>query len=87
MAVMFHSILTQGIFLNINVSQGSVATCLRCGRTCKFTTESVSEKNCENQLVFDEFAGKSIDPSGSFFDSKCRNISPTIAAELAILHV
>ena len=31
--------------------------------------------------------GKSIDPSGSFFDSQCRIIGPTIAAELAVLNV
>jgi len=30
------------------------------GGCCKFTSESVSEKNCENRLTFGEIMGKSL---------------------------
>ena len=57
-------------FSDIHISQGSVATCLRCGQIfkhvcCKFTTKSISE----NWLTFGEVMGKSL--VFCFFDSQC----------------
>ena len=44
MAVCFNYFWSIAIFLNIDISQNSVATCLRCGGIlricCKFTTKS-----------------------------------------------
>ena len=64
------------LFSDIYVSQCSAATRFKCDRIfnkllyCKFTNESVSEKNCENQSKFDEVMGNSR-VACFFFDSQC----------------
>ena len=63
-------------FLNIDISQGSVATRLRCGGifkyelVAKFTSESTGEKIFENRLTFGEVMGKSL-VSCFFFETQC----------------
>jgi len=51
-------------FLNIDISQGSAATCLRCGGifTNVFLANllSLSVKNFQNRSTFNEVKGKSI---------------------------
>jgi len=38
--------------LNADISQGSVATCLRCGGACKFTGKSVDERILKSGQYF-----------------------------------
>ena len=63
---MLYSVVEHGNFLNIDISQGSVATCLRCGRIFHnvliFDANllSLSGKHFENRSTFNEVKGKSI---------------------------
>jgi len=74
MAICFNYFLRMAIFLNIDISQGSVATYLRCGGI--FTYEFVA--NVSLSLLAKEF-WKSVNIWGScgqefsvlFFDSRC----------------
>jgi len=52
-------------FSGIHISQGSVATYLRCGGILKYefvanSPLSLPAKNCENRLLFGEVMGKSL---------------------------
>ena len=69
-----HSILEHGNFLNSEISQGSLATRLKCGEMftndfCKFTNESVSEIILRNRWHLVKLLQKS---NVLFFsDSQC----------------
>jgi len=71
---LLHSGLEHGNFLNSDISQGSVATRLRCGGIvneefcCKFTTESVSEKFWTSVNIWRSYWQ---DYSGLFFSTQC----------------
>jgi len=66
---LLQSVLEHGDFLNIDISQGSAATCLRCGGIFKYgfitnfyrvlTVKKEVEK-IENRLTFGEAMDKSI---------------------------
>jgi len=65
MTVCFNYFLNVAIFLNIDISQGSVVTCLRCGGIFKYGfitnfLRSLMVKDFENRLTFDEVTDKSI---------------------------
>ena len=70
---MLHLLLKHCDFLNINISQGSVATCLGCGAVFKYDFVanflSLTVKELENQLTFGEVTDRSI--VSCFFDSQC----------------
>jgi len=61
-------------FFNIDISQGSVATRLRCGGIFKYELVanlpvSLRSKNLENRLAFGEVMGKSL--VSCFFETQC----------------
>ena len=65
MAVCFNYFLSIAIFLNIDISQGSVMTRLRCVGIFKYELVanlpvSLLVKNSENRLTFREVMGKSL---------------------------
>ena len=65
MAVCFSYFLSIAIFLNIDISQGSVATRLRCGGIFKYDYLQIYQwvyqwKNFENRLTFGDVMGKSL---------------------------
>ena len=70
-------------FFCIRISHGSVATCLKRGGIlcCKFTTESASEKNCENRIIVSEVMAKSL-VSCFFSHSRC-SLNMTLPAAAA----
>ena len=60
--------------MNIDISQSSVATRLRCGRIFKYKLVanlpvSLPVKNFENRLTFGEVMGKSL--MSCFFETQC----------------
>jgi len=66
-------------FANINVSQGSEATYVRCSGifnilkyafNCKFTKESSSEKICKSVKIWQNYNHESVAP---FFGPLCSN--------------
>ena len=62
---MFQLLLEHGDFLNTDISQGSVAICLRWGSILKYEfitnlPSTLTVKNVENRLTFGEVMDKSI---------------------------
>jgi len=86
---LLHLLLKNSDFLNIDISQGSVATHLGCGgvfKYCFVTNFLLSlevKKNFENRLIFGEVMGKSL--VSCFFDSRC--ICHTIEQEISCISV
>ena len=79
---MLQFLFEHGDFLNMDISQGSVATCLRCGGIFKY--EFVANlplrrqrKHFENRLTFGEVIGKSF--VSCFSDSQCVYNGPLVA--------
>ena len=72
---MLHLLLEHGDFLNMDISQGSVATYFRCSGAFKYDFVAnlplslPSKVNFENRLTFGEVVGKSL--MCCFFDSRC----------------
>ena len=71
---MLQLLLQDGNFLNTYISQGSVATYLRCGGIFKYDfvanlPASLPVKNFENRLTFAEVMGKSL--VSCFFETQC----------------
>ena len=73
---LLHLLLKNSDFLNMDISQGSVATRLACGGVFKYGIVtnfllSLEVKEFGNRLIFGEVIGKSL--VSCFFDSWCSN--------------